>query len=315
MTIKYLKILIVLLWLGKAEVYAQQQPIYTQYMFSMLSINPAYAGSREVLGVTALFRKQWVGIPGAPQTTILGVDLPANSNWLGLGLQLFNDQIGVEKTSGLVSSYAFRMHLFNSEDEFAIGVQAGLSNFKADYTQVDLIHPYDASFAGNTVNVWLPSLGSGLYYHNNNFYAGFSSPNVLTSSLKNKSVVTQSAVSAKQVSTFFLTSGYVITLNQDLELKPSVLLKATSGAPLQADFNANLWIADRLSVGASYRTGDAIAGMLEVNLTSQFKIGYSYEKGINSLGQFNQGTHELMIRFEISNPDEEKQYYFHPRHF
>jgi type IX secretion system PorP/SprF family membrane protein len=301
--------------LGMMKADAQQQPIYTQYMFDMLSINPAYAGSREVLGATALYRKQWIGIPGAPQTTILGVDLPANDNWLGLGLQLFNDRVGVENTNGLISSYAFRMHLLDEEDEFAIGVQAGISNFKADYTQVDLINPYDASFAGNIVNVWLPAFGSGLYYHNDNFYAGLSCPNLLTSSLRNKSVVTQSAVSAKQVSTFFFSTGYVYTINDDLELKPSLLIKATRGAPVQADFNTNLLIDDRLSVGASYRTGDAIAAMLEVDLTTQFKIGYSYERSINSLASFNQGTHELMLRFELTGPDTEKRYYSHPRHF
>ena len=122
-----------MLWTGGMGAYAQQQPIYTQYMFNMLTINPAYAGSHDALGITALYRKQWVGIPGAPQTTIIGADMPANQNWLGLGLQLFTDKIGVENTSGLVSSYAFRMHLFTTEDEFAIGVQGGLSNFKADY--------------------------------------------------------------------------------------------------------------------------------------------------------------------------------------
>lgn len=315
MPIKYIRILIILLGLVNEGLYAQQQPIYGQYMYNMLSVNPAYAGSRETLGVSALFRKQWVGVPGAPQTTVLGVDLPANSNWLGLGLQVFSDQIGVEKTSGLVSSYAFRMHLFNQEDEFAIGVQAGMSNFKADYTQVDLLHPYDPSFAGNIVNAWLPSFGSGLYYHNENFYAGLSCPNLLTSSLKNKTVVTQSAVSAKQASTFFLTAGYVFDLNESLQLKPSLLIKGAAGTPLQEDINMNLWISDRFSVGASYRTGAAVSGMVEVVLNSQFRIGYTYEKGINNLSQFNQGTHELMLGFELERPDTEKKYYLHPRHF
>lgn len=313
LTIKYIQLLLLIVLTGGA--YAQQQPIYSQYMFNMLTINPAYAGSHDVLGATALYRKQWVGIPGAPQTTILGVDMPANQNWLGLGLQLFSDKIGVENTSGLISSYAFRMHLFTTEDEFAIGVQAGLSNFKADYTQVDLINPYDPSFAGNIVNVWLPSLGGGFYYHNDEFYVGLSSPNLLTSSLKNKSVVTQSAVSSKLTSHFFFTTGYEFPLSDNLQLKPSLLVKAVAGAPIQADVNMNLWIDDRLSVGASYRTGDAIAAMVEVNLTSQFKLGYSYEKSISNLGQFSQGTHELMLHYELIPPDGEKKYYLHPRHF
>ena len=305
------KLLLIVLWLVVSNIHAQQQPIYTQYMFNMLAINPAYAGSHEALGATALFRKQWVGIPGAPQTTTLGVEAPANNDWIGLGLQLFNDQIGVEKTTGIVTSYAFRMHVTSEEDELAMGVQFGASNFSADYTKVDLIYMNDPSFAGNVVNVWLPSFGAGFYYHNDHFYAGLSAPNLLTSALKNKSVVTQSAVSAIQTTHFFFTTGYVIDLNEDLKLKPSVLVKAVAGAPIQTDINANLWINDIISVGASYQTGSAVSGMLEVMLTPQLRIGYAYDRSINGLGVFNQGSHEVMLRLELKNNDKVS----HPRYF
>lgn len=286
-----------------SRLWAQQDPIYTNYMYNMLTVNPAYAGTRETRNMSALFRKQWVGIQGAPQTTVLSFDMPANNDWLGLGLQLFNDQIGIQKTSGLVSSYAFRMHVFNQEDELSIGLQAGISNYKADYTQVDLIQPYDPSFDGNVVNVWLPSIGSGIYYHNDYFYAGISAPNLIRSSLKSKSVVIQSAVQSKLASHYFFTAGCVLEVSDVIKLRPSFLLKSVGGAPLQADLNTNVWINDVFSFGVSYRTGDAMVGLLGLQINPQLGLGYSYDKSLSGIGQLSAGTHEVFMRYEIPAPE------------
>ena len=301
MNIKKTGVLIISFVLA-VSVKAQQEPMYSQYMFNMLAINPAYAGSHEVVGATALFRKQWLGVPGAPQTTTLGVDLPDNKNGLGFGLQLINDQIGIQNTNTIMASFAYRSHVFNEEDELAVGLQAGMANYRADYNKVDLIQTYDPAFSGIVVNSWLPNIGAGLFYHTEKFYLGLSSPALLTNHINtDQNSLTRSSASGMITSHYFIASGYVFTLSDALKFKPSLLIKGVPGAPVEYDFNANLYINDILSIGASYRTGASFVGMLDIQLTPQFKLGYAYDRDVTDLALYTVGSHEVMLRYELNS--------------
>lgn len=290
--------LMVLILTASVSVKAQQHPMYSQYMFNMMNINPAYAGSRGVLTATALYRNQWVGIEGAPQTTSLGFDMPINSKMIGIGLQMYDDRLGIERTTGLNASYAFRIQLTES-GTLSLGLQAGVLNYRANYSEVRTFQPNDPSFNQNISGI-LPAAAAGIYYNSDRFYFGVSVPALLKTKISTDGVTDIASVTGRDVH-LYATTGFVLKLNQDLVLKPSILVKAVSGAPTEFDFNGNLWIQNVIAFGFSYRTGDAIVGMAELQLSRQLRLGYAYDKTFTDLGNVNSGTHELMLRMEFGS--------------
>jgi type IX secretion system PorP/SprF family membrane protein len=289
-------LLSMLFLLSFSKVIAQTEPMYSQYMFNMLNVNPAYAGSRSVPSLTSLFRKQWMGIRGAPQTSSISLDMPMNNDKIGIGIQLLDDRLGVERTTGAQLNYAYRAPVSNN-GILAMGIRVGLLNYRANYSQLFTIRPNDPAYYQN-VSGFLPAAGAGIYYMTDKFYVGASVPSLLQTKLNSD----QQAEVKSKVSNlhFFATMGTVLKISDDLNLKHSVLMKSVSGAPIQFDFNSNLWLQDRIAIGFSYRTGDAIMGMLEYQLNEKLRFGYSYDYTISNLNPYNLGTHEAMIRYEFS---------------
>lgn len=275
----------------------QQDAMYSQYMFNALAINPAYAGSRNVISATGLYRSQWSGMAGAPKTTTFTIDGTVLNKRVGLGLQVLNDKLGITKTTGGVASYAYRLRF--DQGTLALGLQGSVMQYTADYTSVSLgsSSPYDPAFAEN-VNKLLFNFGTGVYYNTDRFYVGLSAQDLLRNRLTDYVAPDQSAGSTKAIH-LFLASGYVFSLNDDFKLKPSVLLKGVKGSPLEADINSTLWIKDVVAVGVQYRTSADIAGMVELQLSSQLRFGYSYDRSVTRLQDFNSGSHEIMIRYEF----------------
>jgi type IX secretion system PorP/SprF family membrane protein len=288
---------IVAMLLGREKVFAQQEAMYTQYMFNTLSINPAYAGSRNVLSATTLIRSQWTGIEGAPKTTTFTIDAPINRKKIGLGLQVFKDKIGIMSTTGLVATYAYRIRMDRASLSF--GLQGGVSQFRANYTNVQL-EPYgpsnDVAF-GNNANTNFYNVGAGAYYNSDKFYLGLSSPQLMQNVMPSYSE--GQSKNNRQFSHVFLMGGYVLSLNDDFKLKPSFLVKAVKGAPLEGDINANLWIRNVFSVGAQYRTNADVSGMVEFQVSPQIRVGYAYDHSLTDLQSYNSGSHEVMLRFEL----------------
>jgi type IX secretion system PorP/SprF family membrane protein len=307
---KYTLALIGWLMLAVTSANAQQDAMYTQYMFNMMGVNPAYAGSRGVLSATAMYRRQWIGIAGAPETETFSFDMATRNKKIGLGFQAFNDKIGITTTTGAYATYAYRIR-FDNEGSLAIGLQGGISNYKADLSKVDVVDGGDDVFTQN-INVILPSFGAGVYYNSDKWYAGFSIPNLVKSYLRKDQIYYRADVIAKKYMHFFFIAGYVFDISDDVKLKPSMLFKAVRGAPVQLDVNANVWIKDVVSLGASYRTGDAVSGLFEIQCTNQIRLGYAYDHPISKLVKYNQGTHEIMLRYEFGW---EKGQVLSPRYF
>ncbi len=298
---------------GVQTVHAQQEVQYSQYMFNMLAVNPAYAGSRDVLSMTGLYRQQWVGIDGAPTTQSFTIDMPISKEKVGIGFQAYNDQIGVFKNTGVSLSYAYRVKV-SQRTTLAMGVQAGATNLigKLGDVQTTLNQGSDPAFTGN-VSKWLPNVGAGLYLSNDRGYIGFSCPSIIQNTLRDGVVTNDSAGNrvARQERHYFLMLGFVVPLGRSLALKPSILAKATRDAAA-FDFNLNLWIKDRIAIGGSWRTnnkdfsspfsnlnGDAAIGMLEIQATDQFRLGYAYDFALNGLKSKQNGSHEVMLRYEF----------------
>jgi type IX secretion system PorP/SprF family membrane protein len=276
--------------------FGQQDAMYSQYMFNQLVINPAYAGNHEVVSANMLFRDQWVGIQGAPVTETFSIDAPMDKDKVGVGLTVYNDKIGVTRNTGAYVQYAYRIKFRKST--LALGLQAGISNLLASYTQVQFSQnssDYDFAFSQN-VNELFPNFGMGLFYNTEKFYFGLSVPYLLKKSLFQSSNIQGYEVAQH----YFLSSGYIIDLNDNLLLKPSILAKYVDGAPLEVDINANLWFHGLFGIGVSYRTGDSFIAMLEMQMNNQLSFGYAYDYSLTELNKFNYGTHELMLRYEFS---------------
>jgi type IX secretion system PorP/SprF family membrane protein len=276
---------------------AQQDPMFTQYMFNTLAINPAYAGSRNVVSATALLRSQWTGIEGAPKTGTFTIDAPIMDKRFGIGLQLLTDKLGVTQTNAAAVSLAYRIRL--DEGTLSFGLQGDVTQYRADLTTVPLSSGdgYDPAFAYN-VNKSLFNFGTGVYYNTDRFFAGLSAQDLVPNRLSDANE-SGDRLSGKQALHVFLSSGYVFPVADDLNLKPSFLVKYVHGAPIEADLNGTLWIKDIIGIGAQYRTSADIAGLLEIQASPQIRIGYSYDRSITRLQGFNSGSHEIMLRYEF----------------
>ncbi len=276
----------------------QQQPMYSQYMFNMLNINPAYAGNREVANINMLYRNQWAGFPGAPKTGSISYDNRNEGSNNGYGIQLYNDRIGIENTTGLQGFYSLKIPFDKST--LAIGIGFGVLNYQSNFQNTNPFTAGDPSLQ-NSINGFLPSASLGLLYSTEHWYIGLSTPALLKTKINAKNLADVSYNGAE--SHYYLTSGYSFDMSERVKLKPSVLLKAVSGAPIQADLNMNVWFNNLLGIGASYRLSESYLSMLELQITPQFRLGYSYDYNFSKLVSGNRGTHELMLRFEIGSKE------------
>jgi type IX secretion system PorP/SprF family membrane protein len=312
-------ILLTVITLVSLKSQAQQDPMYSQYMFNTLAVNPAYAGSRDVLSMTALARYQWLGVIGAPITYTFSVDMPISKERMGFGLQAFKDDIGdgVEKTTGGYFTYAYKVRM-SQRTTLSLGTQVGFTNYVLDLDRIagSLVNPNDFAFVGQSSSQFKPNVGFGLYMSNDKGYIGLSVPNILEYKLTTPAIVDSLLLKSGYTTrrSYFAMMGFVIGLSNTLKLKPSLMGRYQQGAPLSIDANMNLWIKDKISIGVSGRFnqiksfannsfGDAIIGMFEVQLNPQLRLGYAYDHTLNNLnksGTFGATqTHEVLLRYEF----------------
>ncbi|MDC6366095.1 MULTISPECIES: type IX secretion system membrane protein PorP/SprF [Flavobacteriaceae] len=296
--------LIPLLFIGiiSQGIWAQQDAQYTQYMFNTLSVNPAYAGSRGQLSFAGLYRSQWVGLDGAPETFTLNLHSPIRNSRLGYGVSIVNDNIGdgvVQETYlDAVISYTLE---FARDAKLSFGLKAGGNMISLDFNG---LRNFDQEVVqqNNIDNQFNPNFGLGVYYHTDRFYAGLSAPNVLQTEYfdNDNSDDSVNFLSAQRINFYFIT-GYVFDLGADLKFKPALLTKAVGGAPLQLDLSANFLFADKFSFGAAYRWDAAISGLAGFQITDQIMIGLAYDRETTELGgtQFNDGSFEIFLRLEL----------------
>ncbi len=295
----YKYILFFLTLLLANDLVAQTEPMYSQYMYNMLGVNPAYAGNREATSFNFFQRRQWVGLAGAPQTTSVSLDGAFNDNKLGWGVQAYDDKLGVERADGVNMMMATHIQV-SDKGTLSGGLSVGLMNYRIDLLNVQGRYtPSDPAFYSN-FNKWLPAVGLGIYYNTDKFYAGFSVPNVLKSRLTAFDVM-NSGIQKVNSTHLFFTSGYVFDVNEDVKIKPSTMIKAVGGAPIEADFNTNVWLKNVIGLGFSYRTGDAMVAMAEAQINNNLRVGYAYDITISPLKYYNNGSHELMFRYEFGN--------------
>ena len=295
---KIILVIALLLSCLTVEMRAQQDPQYTQYMYNMNIVNPAYAGSRGTLSIGLLGRTQWVGISDAPKTATLSIHAPVGKN-LAAGFSAIADSYGPVNEQ---NNYADLPYTITTSEEgrFAFGLKGGITLFDVGLLS-DIIPPQtvpgvDRLFQDD-INEIFPNFGAGVYYYTDKFYAGLSAPNLLETKHLEKQSGTITRASEKMH--YFFTSGYVFDLSETLKLKPSFMAKAVSGAPLSLDVTANMLFNDRLELGLNYRLDDSIGGLVNFGVTPDLRIGYAYDYTTSNLGNFNSGTHEMFLLWDI----------------
>jgi len=275
--------------------FAQQDAQYTQYMYNTININPAYAGSRGVMSIFGLHRTQWVGLDGAPTTNAFSLNTPINNSNLGLGLSVVNDRIGPTSTNTASADVSYTIN--TSEDyKLSFGVKASANMFNLDVTRLNPADAGDPNLA-NFDNTISPNFGAGLYFHSDKLYFGLSVPNFLQDTKFNDNAV---AVFEERMN-FYAIGGYVFDLSSSLKFKPAFLTKMVSGAPLQVDLSGNLLFNDKFMIGAAYRWDAAVSAMAGFQITDGLFIGYSYDMDTTNLVNYNSGSHEVFLRFELFN--------------
>lgn len=275
---------------------AQFEPQFTQYMFNEMFINPAYAGSRGHMALTAVYRNQWVGLDGAPKTQTFSAHTPLKNERFGVGLNVMNEEIGVTKDLSFFGNYAYRVPMRTGF--FSLGLSAGLINHTERLLDIKTQDINDNSFMG-TPQVTVPNAGFGSYYHSRNFYVGLSIPRLLQNSVDAN---TGKALNRANLNYwhYYLMGGYVHELNENMKLKPTFMMKAVTGAPLVADIGMHALFNETFWLGVSYRTGDSWAAITQFQITHQLRMGYSYDYTMTELQQFNSGTHEITLGYDFS---------------
>jgi len=276
---------------------AQQDPQYTQYMYNMNVVNPAYAGSRGTLSLGLLGRTQWTGIDGAPQTMSFNAHAPLGKK-VGMGLSVIADEIGPAKEQNIFVDFSYTINT-SEKGKLAFGLKGGVTLL--DVNLLDITLPQtstgDDPLFNENINTAFPNFGAGAYYYTNKFYVGFSVPNILRATHLDKDNIN---TKASEEIHYFLTSGYVFDLSSTLKFKPSVMLKGVTGAPLSIDVNANFLLYDRFELGASYRLDDSISALFNFGVTPDFRIGYAYDYTISNFSNsVTGGSHEIMLLYDI----------------
>lgn len=286
------KILLIFLMFTAFVGFAQQDAQYTQYMYNTININPAYAGSRGAMSIFAMHRTQWVGLDGAPVTNVASINTPLNNNNLGLGISFINDRIGPTNENTISADFSYTIPMSETL-KLSFGVKATANLFNLDISKLNPSQP-DPSIQ-NIDNEFSPNIGAGLYLHSDKGYVGISIPNFIESNRYDDNEV---AIFKEKIN-YYLIGGYVFDLNNTVKFKPAVLTKMVIGAPLQVDVSGNFMFSEKFVVGVAYRWSAALSAMVGFQVSDGMYIGYGYDRETTRLNNYNSGSHEIFLRYEI----------------
>jgi len=309
-------ILMIIIVTGSLILKAQQDPMYTQYMFNTQTINPAYAGTWESFSFMVLGRQQWAGLEGAPQTYTFSMQAPLKNERIALGLNLINDVVGLEKRFYMFGDYSYLLPI-NEDMKLRLGLKGGFTNYSNNLQEYQTNAPgsgiTDPAFTGEIDRKFVPNFGVGAFLYGEKYFVGFSIPKIIGHEFDNN--YNNLSVSY-ELRHYFLTAGLVFDLGENIKFKPTMLTKATfsseTGAPVELDLSANFLIKERFWLGVMYRTGDSYGFIAQWIIDKKLRIGYSYDITTTNLQNFHSGSHEVMISYEMRFM---KEMFASPRYF
>tara|TARA_R110002020_G_scaffold454448_1_gene669984 strand:- start:118478 stop:119422 length:945 start_codon:yes stop_codon:yes gene_type:complete len=295
----YTKVTFAAIVLFSVSLFGQQDPEYTQYMYNMSVINPAYStDDAGIMNMGAMYRSQWAGIDGAPETAMFFAHTPVNDQ-VELGLDIVHDEIGdIVQETNLFADFAYKLNITEGS-KLALGLKAGATFFNTDFSGLQLSSgnsSTDPAFAEN-INRTYANIGIGAYYYTDRYYIGLSAPNLLSG----KHIEDREGIQGfgREAVHYFLTGGYVFDVNPDVKIKPSLMTRAVVGAPMTVDLNANVLLYNKLEAGLGYRFGDAVSAMANFEIQPGLRVGYAYDYTVSNLGKYSNGSHEVMVLFDL----------------
>ena len=278
---------------------AQQDPMFTQYMFNTQTINPAYAGTWESIGFMALGRNQWSGWEGAPTTYTFSVQAPLKNERVALGLNVMNDKVGLEKRFYVFADYSYLLPL-SSKVNLRLGLKGGFTNYSNNLAEYTILDPGDPNFAGEIKNAFKPNFGAGAFLYSKKAYVGLSIPKLVSTTFDNDM---KSFSVEGELRHYFLIAGAVFDMGENIKFKPTMFTKASftseTGTPLQFDFTGNFLIKEKLWLGAMYRTGASYGVIAQWIFDQKLRIGYAIDFTTNNMKYYSHETHEVMISYEL----------------
>lgn len=275
--------------------FSQQDSQYTQYMYNTTLINPAYAGSREVLSAFILHRNQWMGLEGAPVTNNFSINSPIGDSNFGIGLNFVNDKIGPVSENEISVDLAYFIQI-SENYKFSIGLKGTANLFDLDVNKLRIFDPTDLQFQ-NVKTEFSPNIGAGAYLFSDKTYFGLSVPNFFESYRYNDNNI---EISKQKLHLYFI-AGHVFKISDNIDFKPALLSKIVEGAPIQADVTGNFLFFDKLTLGAAYRWNAAVSALAGFQISDSWFIGYGYDLETTKLANYNSGSHEIFLRYELFN--------------
>lgn len=273
--------------------YAQQDAQFTQYMYNTINVNPAYAGSRGAMSIFALHRTQWIGLDGAPVTNAVSINTPLNGSNLGLGVSLVNDKIGPTHENTISADLSYTIPT-SETFKLSFGIKATANLFDLDASKLTNVDP-DPSL--QNYSKFSPNIGAGIYLHSDKAYIGFSVPNFIETQRYDDNEIKI----FKEKINYYLIAGYVFDMGDSVKFKPALLTKMVQGTPLQVDVSGNFMFNDKFVVGIAYRWSAALSAMVGFQVSDGLYIGYGYDRETTHLNNYNSGSHEIFLRYEIFN--------------
>ena len=284
-----------LMMMGALFSKGQQDPMYTQYIFNLQTINPAYVGYWQTTGITLLSRNQWVGLNGHPTTQTFSFQTPLRSQNVGIGLNVVLDKVGLEKRLLMNIDYSYQVFL-SENTSLRFGLKGGFTNYSNNLTEYVQIDPNDPTFQVNIDNKFMPNLGVGLFLSSEKYYLSLSLPKILEN--KYKSNVNNFSTKS-EVRHLFFAGGLLFDLSEHVKFKPSFMTKSVMGSPFEYDLSANLLLAERLWIGGMYRSGDSFGAIAQWIFSKKLRFGYAYDFTTTDLRNYHNGVHEVMISYEF----------------
>ena len=284
-------LLLLVLWLNG---FAQQDPMYTQYMYNPIIVNPAYAGSMEVANLTGVFRKQWVGISNSPTTSSLSFNELIRKYDFGVGASLLYDALGPVTQTGFYLDYSYQIR-FDEKGTLSLGLKGGFNYYYINYNGLKYNDPDEDIDLLENESLFLPNFGIGAYYYSQKYFLGISVPKLLRNSLEKKGT-TIDHLNREEWHCFFM-GGYVFNLANNIDFKPSFISQYVMGSPLSIELSATFMLYKKVWLGAMYRVGDSFGGIINWQLTPKLNIGYSYDLSRYELRAFNKGSHEITLNY------------------
>lgn len=290
----YWPLVFCLVFVLSLQLQGQREPQYTQYMYNIGSFNPAYVGTVEKMDISGLYRAQWIDIPGAPRNIRFGLNVPLKNEKHGLGFNVVNDEIGPSTNTYVDLAYSFQVNL-SEYTKLSFGIDAGGSFLNVDFSKGTFENPGEPILDRELIKEFYPTVGAGIFMYQDNWYLGASVPNFLTDGLYEDDVATI----VEDRLQFNFIGGYVFDFSSGLKFKPAFLINTIEGSPANINLSANFLVKDVFTIGAAYRIDNSVSGLAGFQISSSAFVGYSYDYNTNGLGEFNNGSHEIILKFYV----------------